>query len=198
MIKIGTKINNLTIIGRSERQSTNGTIYWICECKCGKLTEVLTHNLTRKKYGTKGCGCSIGKNPKKLKFREAAQRKLFKVYVDSSRRRKMDFTLTTEELIKITSGNCIYCNAEPSQRIWRSSVRKFYGDYYYNGIDRVDNDKGYVISNSVTCCNKCNRSKQSLNLVEFLSHVKSIYEFSCLDKSSPEEIAEKILNQVKT
>ena len=48
------------------------------------------------------------------------------------------------------------------------------GDFIYNGIDRLDNNEGYLPSNVVTCCKICNRAKHSLTVVEFLEWVRDI------------------------
>jgi hypothetical protein len=51
--------------------------------------------------------------------------------------------------------------------------KKYYnGEYLYNGLDRVDNTKGYIISNIVSCCGQCNRAKGILSQEEFLQWLK--------------------------
>ena len=40
--------------------------------------------------------------------------------------------------------------------------------FIYNGIDRIDNSKGYEKYNSVSCCEKCNRMKNILGKAEFI------------------------------
>lgn len=37
----------------------------------------------------------------------------------------------------------------------------------YNGIDRVNNDLGYIGTNVVGCCGTCNLAKQSMTIEEF-------------------------------
>ena len=46
----------------------------------------------------------------------------------------------------------------------------------YNGIDRIDNNIGYIMDNSITCCETCNRMKRSHEYDFFLDHVKKICE----------------------
>lgn len=76
----------------------------------------------------------------------------------------------------MTSANCHYCGIAP-QSI--ASPGKQYTEalvtfYIYNGIDRVDNTKGYTLDNCVTCCINCNRAKMDRSLEEFLAHVTRI------------------------
>jgi hypothetical protein len=40
----------------------------------------------------------------------------------------------------------------------------YYGKYVYNGIDRLDNTKGYTIDNIVPCCYKCNVLKKDFTI----------------------------------
>ena len=49
------------------------------------------------------------------------------------------------------------------------------GPYVYNGVDRVDNERGYSLENCVPCCKFCNRMKRDLGKKEFLEHIKNIY-----------------------
>lgn len=51
------------------------------------------------------------------------------------------------------------------------------GDYVYNGIDRVDNTKGYTIDNVVPCCGICNMAKGKLNQQEFQNWIKRVYKY---------------------
>jgi hypothetical protein len=40
-----------------------------------------------------------------------------------------------------------------------------------NGLDRVDNARGYESGNVVPCCDPCNRMKGTLSREAFLEHV---------------------------
>ena len=48
----------------------------------------------------------------------------------------------------MTSNVCFYCE-------------KFSENRSYCGIDRVDNDIGYILSNCVSCCSNCNDIKSN-------------------------------------
>ena len=76
-----------------------------------------------------------------------------------------DFELLTQE-------DCFYCGRKP-ESISRGHE---YGEYIYNGIDRIDNKKGYNVKNCVTCCSICNRMKMNLEKEEFLLQIKKIYK----------------------
>lgn len=52
------------------------------------------------------------------------------------------------------------------------------GAYTYNGIDRVDNNKGYTITNSVPCCKDCNFAKRDMTHDEFIAWVTRVFNFT--------------------
>jgi 5-methylcytosine-specific restriction endonuclease McrA len=54
------------------------------------------------------------------------------------------YTLSPELAIDLITDNCYYCGIEPN---------------LLNGIDRVDNSKGYKEDNVVTACKPCNIAK---------------------------------------
>jgi hypothetical protein len=41
----------------------------------------------------------------------------------------------------------------------------------FNGIDRVDNSKGYILGNCVPCCSWCNRAKADGTLAKFMDWI---------------------------
>ena len=86
---------------------------------------------------------------------------LFIVYRNSSKRRKLEFSLTKEYFQSIFNKTvCIYCN----DKIPTVS------------LDRIDNSRGYVRDNIAPCCGICNFMKQSLSQTDFFTHIKKIHE----------------------
>lgn len=51
----GQKFNFLTAISVAGRKSSNGCVYWLCQCDCGRFVEVLSSRL--RSGETKSCGC---------------------------------------------------------------------------------------------------------------------------------------------
>jgi hypothetical protein len=80
--------------------------------------------------------------------------------------------ITKEQYRILTKGNCHYCGKPP--RHVRKDDKTFHGGYLCNGIDRVDNTKGYVIDNCVPCCWECNSMKHAFHVNHFIDHVHSI------------------------
>ena len=61
---LNKRFGKLVVKERSSRKGSRGELYWICECDCGNIVEVLGHSLLRKDGNqTVSCGCfhrSIG------------------------------------------------------------------------------------------------------------------------------------------
>lgn len=51
----GQKFGMLTVIEKTDKRSTNGSMIWKCKCDCGNYTEANTSNL--KRLHTFSCGC---------------------------------------------------------------------------------------------------------------------------------------------
>lgn len=167
---IGQKFNKLHVIDKSGNIHKKGYL-WVCLCDCGNICEVLGSYLRTGK--TKSCGCllietariNIIENRKSAvkPYGVAAFNQLYSRYKCQAQERGIPFNLSTEEFRQLTSQNCFLCGSEPAQTE-RSHGRAYNGNYVYNGIDRVDNNKGYQFDNCAPCCGKCNRSKRDDDL----------------------------------
>lgn len=102
---------------------------------------------------------------------------------------KFKWNLSFEECLKIFSSKCNYCGIEPNKKInvyltkqgkYRTSniERADKAWVVYNGIDRVDNEKGYIKTNVVSCCYRCNLAKHNQTLKEFQEWIERIVNFN--------------------
>lgn len=85
---------------------------------------------------------------------------LFKSYRNSAISRTVPFELTKEAFLSFWRKPCHYCGS----------------DIESIGIDRVVNDIGYIITNVVSCCKVCNWMKRAMTSLQFITHVKKIYQ----------------------
>src|ERR1700722_17552573 len=90
-------------------------------------------------------------------------RRIFNDYQRDSYRRGFTFNLTPEQLVGIVILDCHYCGQPPE--LAHLSGR----DYLYccNGIDRNENDIGYIPGNVVPCCKMCNKAKHVFGYDQF-------------------------------
>jgi hypothetical protein len=90
--------------------------------------------------------------------RWAKPKERFKLCKKGAKKRNLLFCLSLEQFEKITSQVCFYCS-------------KLSKDKTYCGIDRVDNNVGYVLENCIPCCARCNDVKNDSSFEE----IKAIY-----------------------
>lgn len=139
--------------------------YWLCSCDCGGFK--VTHTTLINKERIKTCGCRLGTTDRLPACRRLATR--YKIH---ARDLKLSYNLSFDDVTKITSSNCFYCNSEPSQKV---DIDSNHGTFYiYNGIDRMDSSKGYETDNVLPCCKTCNYMKSTLTQDRFYKLVSDI------------------------
>lgn len=171
---VGKTFNRLTVI--SEHKKDN-IIYCFCVCLCGNVKDIRRYHVISSHI--KSCGClsletskkNIPKN--KLPIGKAPENILYHNYKKSAEQRKYSFDLNRDQFINLIYQPCHYCNRLP-QRI----VRSVSGETILaNGVDRINNDIGYVLENCVSCCSVCNRAKGEMTIVEFKSWIRDITSY---------------------
>lgn len=78
-------------------------------------------------------------------------------YRSNAKRRDLSWELSGAQFRELYRRPCQYCGESPSR-----------------GVDRVDNNLPYVVSNSTPCCAECNRMKHSSEIQDWLRHVVKI------------------------
>jgi len=170
----GQKFGRLTVVKRqgSDKQAK---ATWLCRCNCGNEKVIAGYRLRR--GNVRSCGCL-----RKLLKGEAAFNKMFRNMQRNAKTRRLEWHLTREQVRRLTKQLCFYCGAEPAQ-VW--SEKTLDGAYTYNGIDRVNNERGYTTDNVVPCCGRCNSMKRTMTSEEFKSQIITIYQhFASAETSS--------------
>jgi hypothetical protein len=148
-----------------------------CLCDCGntKLTTCSQLKGVLRGKGTSSCGCNQRKSSDGDEW-SVSFNMLWKNYICHAAVYDRVFKLTKNQFNVLISDNCSYCGSPPHSIIKSKSKRRP-NQIIYNGIDRVDNDRGYTIRNCVTCCETCNRMKLELSRQTFLDHVAKIVSY---------------------
>ena len=148
--------------------------FWLFLCDCGNEVERLgTSVIAHDKQGhVASCGCM---HPYKMPYGEAAKLDTLRKYKLSAIERGHEFLLSGEEAYDLFQGTCHYCGLPPSTVSGKD--RGMNGIYLYNGIDRVDNSKGYTVGNCVTCCATCNRMKGVREYREFVDWLDRVTKY---------------------
>ena len=86
---------------------------------------------------------------------------VFYRYKSEAKRRNRIFKLSQNELWALVTQPCFYCgNIEKN----------------FNGVDRIDNNIGYVLNNCVPCCSICNFMKHTQPQNQFIHKCFEIYK----------------------
>ena len=178
---IGQKFNRLTVIEYSHKDK-RGNVCWLCKCDCGNEKILNSARLVRGK--TKSCGCLKKENAKenvkkaweKCRLPEgvAARNSVLLRHKKRAKRRNIEQALTDEQIIALHKENCYYCGASPSNIC---SISNLNGLYIYNGIDRIDNTKGYTMGNVASCCGYCNKAKGTKSVEDFMLWINNLVNY---------------------
>ena len=118
-----------------------------------------------------------------------------------------DGDLTLEQFYRLSQLNCYYCGIGSSNHcnmaaypsVNGSKYAKETGSYYYNGLDRVDNNLPHDYENCVGCCADCNYAKWRWTLAEFYARIERLAAHFETWKEMPEnDVVKLALKQMKT
>lgn len=134
-----------------------------CSCSCGNIKQIERSNLI--KGHTTSCGCY--NRDKQLKAPGVATlRNYMNSYIQSATKRGYIFELTEEQFKGIICQDCSECHASPKE-IARKYKTASATPILANGVDRINNDIGYVITNVQPMCTPCNMAKSNLGEKKF-------------------------------
>jgi hypothetical protein len=135
--------------------------FYKCKCsRCNNITSIRTDALIKGPKSCSYCVDSYMKEMSELKYGELRKyRNIYQNYKGNAKHVNRVFDLTLEDVILIIDSSCYYC-----------------GDINSNGIDRINNDIGYTIENSVPCCYICNQMKHKFTKEVFLNQISLIYK----------------------
>lgn len=158
-----------------------------CKCiKCGSIHIKQLHHLK----GFKGEGCLNCTKKLTAQPRSTINQRNYTNYKSKIlKQTSKDFELSFEEFDILVTKNCYYCGMEPTFPERFKDEFKNREIVNFNGIDRIDSDKGYILSNCVPCCFTCNRMKSDMNQLDFTNHIERIYNFIKSSTTSPMDVA---------
>jgi hypothetical protein len=146
-------------------RALGGEYRYLCYCECGLIFETSGYLLRSGK--TLSCGCLGRANVTK----DSIIGSFLCNYRWGAKRRGLDFDISTSDFRRLVKSPCFYCATLPTPMetfLNRYSLAAKNRDEPFNGIDRLDNDKGYVSGNVVPCCITCNRAKGTMPYKDFL------------------------------
>ena len=87
----------------------------------------------------------------------------YRTYQKSANARNLVFSLTEDQFARILEGPCYLCGLAVSET-------------NRNGIDRVNNQQGYLLENAKACCGHCNLLKKTMELAELYRIASKVTE----------------------
>ena len=178
-IQPGDRFGKLTTIRFDKSRGYNGSGGdWLCQCDCGNTTYARSGKLKAGQHKSCSCGYTSFRLKNRLPNDLGPKREKFRHYKRQAKIRNIDFKLSENQFFKLILGDCVYCG-EPPSNIDVYTKRSLDRGFKTNGIDRTDNNKGYIIDNCVSCCKICNHAKATLSLVEWKTWLKKIANKWC-------------------
>jgi|694.fasta_scaffold128163_2 hypothetical protein len=89
----------------------------------------------------------------------------YKSYKYRANKKNYQFELTLENFNNIRNNPCYICN-------------KYNNNEHQNGIDRINNNIGYIIGNCLSCCANCNYMKNSYTIYEVINKLYQIWSYT--------------------
>lgn len=170
---LGQVVGSFKVIEFDGRRMNSHHPMWVCEClNCGARSSREAISI----HPNSTCKNCVG-----MPKGHSGLQKLFGRYNDRSKRvMKMPFTISLDEFKRLTSSPCHYCGDQPRRLSSHGMGRtqsSSWGNYYFNGIDRIDSDEGYLPENCVPCCWTCNRAKKDMSHHEFVEWLRRVAAF---------------------
>lgn len=186
----GCKFGWLVVLrrGSDKRFKTSKHVQWECRCVCGAHTTMRADRLRRLEPNL-SCGCkrftgfhgNSKHDPKSASFIG-----LFNRMRNSARRRRLPWNLSLHHFKRLVTSRCNWCETAPAERfnavvsknrrMQRKHATRYVRDGWikYNGLDRVNNDRGYFRRNVKPSCKYCNFARNERTVQEFKSWIKRI------------------------
>jgi hypothetical protein len=175
----GQKFGKLIAIRPTEKVDHRRYVIWEFQCECGDIVEksagYVLQTSRRKDTRTVSCGKPDCQMHKRLPASDGAFNRLYASYRKNAEYRNLPFELTKDQARFLFQQNCFYCGVEPSS-VAKPHNKSHAPPFIYNGIDRLNNELGYVEGNVVACCWKCNRAKGSFTYEEYIEWIQRLIQ----------------------
>jgi hypothetical protein len=185
---IGRTMGKLTVTEQLPTRQVGKSykVYFLCQCECGTIRAFQADNVIS--GNSKSCGClKVQRCKEGIWSKKPGQANAKCVYVNyrnGARKRNIEFLLSFEDFLALSQDLCFYCGSEPSTsgdvtftKGPKKGQSRCNGAFIYNGLDRLDNSRGYIVDNCVACCSYCNVAKRHYTISEFLAWVGKVYRY---------------------
>ena len=168
---VGKKYGKWEVLSEAPPRGKSTALRAVCRCECGKVRSV-TKLALRKGRTTQCMSCASKHRYQKKAEAQRLSDPLYGYRTHISRyklgatERNLEWGLTDDRAVDLFLQRCVFCNREGIKR--RETMAPL------NGIDRLDNTKGYVEGNVFPCCWDCNRAKADMHTADFVLWIKDV------------------------
>lgn len=195
---VGQRFGKLVVLNMIERRDTSylrQENFYNCVCDCGnKIYRVPFRAL--KYQGKSSCGkCQVqlpdGKIDLEQKYTKPEHLRtlmpkqidevlLTKVFLSvANKGKRKSWNLSYDDWRLMAQEPCYYCGS-PASNVYTFRYDE-YGEskeseysIFYQGMDRINNEVGYVTENIVPCCKTCNYMKRKMRVDNWVKHMKKV------------------------
>jgi len=195
----GKELGHLKVLELAPRMPFDKHTRWKVLCRACN-SEILVRASHIVDGTIRSCGCvryegTSDAHQKRLPPAEAGFQSLWNVYRQKIRwrKRKVALHISKATFRVLVTSDCFYCKVPPALVKYGQAkingVKSDYGKFWYNGLDRVDNEGHYTVVNTVPCCWVCNRAKMVQTLKSFSEYHQRIREIALgRTYSDPEQV----------
>lgn len=158
-IKVGDVYENWEVLGYSRVVYTltkNHYSYWLCQCQCGKVKEVVGDNLLQGK-STKCQSCSLTKHG--LSETKEYRNHKWREYYEKKRELDGEWTLEMTAALRQYFIRCVVCGMTLEQH-----YQKYNQSLHIDHVRPLSKKHGLQLGNAVILCYTCNTSKSAREL----------------------------------
>lgn len=175
LVKTSDIFGRLTVLGFSHADKRWRRHYKV-RCECGAVKTV--QGTLLRSGNTKSCGC-LGRDQKRQTRLPDNAGIIHQIRLGCERHartRNLAFSLSRQQFAVLVCSPCHYCGTAFSN-LRRNRHRHCKEGFPHNGIDRINNEHGYVLGNVVACCRVCNRAKRDMNEKDFIAWIDRLADY---------------------
>jgi hypothetical protein len=161
------KLTVVRLVGRNK----SGNLLWETQCDCGTLVPASASDLRSGRI--RSCAKCSRRNQKKQPVEVVATNQIMANYKKLAFVRHIPWGLDRRAFARLLKESCHWCGSPPNNQFVLKRTFERY-TFPYNGIDRLDNERGYEEANCVPSCHICNWMKKDLSKEEFIDQARRI------------------------
>lgn len=173
--KIGDRFGSMTVVSLKQIKNKGLGVVLVCDCGTTVGPKMMCNLVgSRKQQSCRDCKMTRLYEMNRTKDDSVTKTKTFYGYVHGAKSRGYSWELTKEQFFDMVIKPCTFCGTQATSVFRSPAAQPWASAFNYTGLDRIDNNFGYTVSNVQPCCKVCNRAKSNLSLDDFLQWIERI------------------------